>query len=340
MATPHRIVFLWDVPERLREYIKEGLKDTEDIELVFPSTISNDVLFNLSSDAEILLGWRPPEDLLENAKELKLFINPGTGVQQHIERFRELNKKHNITLVNGHSNSYFTAQHTVALLLTLMNKIIPHHNWMLNGRWRVGDKEAKSAPLRYRKIGLLGYGAINSKVHKFLSGFNVEFSVLKRTWEEKELDLPTEIKRYTPTQLHQFLEYIDTLIIAVPQTSDTVGLIGQHELQLLGPEGLLVNVSRGVVVDEQSLYESLKNGIIAGAAIDVWYEYRPESDKEGRKYPYSYPFYELENIVLSPHRAASPFDDLERWDEVIDNIKRYAAGRTDYLNVVNLERSY
>ena len=203
-----------------------------------------------------------------------------------------------------------------------------------------GDKEAKSIPLRYRKVGLLGYGAINSKVHKFLSGFNVDFSVLKRTWEEKELDCPTEIKRYIPTQLHQFLEYIDTLIIAVPQTSDTVGLIGQRELRLLGPEGLLVNVSRGIVVDEQSLYESLKNGIIAGAAIDVWYEYRPEPDDDGKKYPYSFPFYELENIILSPHRAASPFDDLERWDEVIENIKRYVAGRTDFLNIIDLERSY
>ena len=340
MKAPHRVLFLWDVQAQLREYIEKGLSEIEDIELVFPSTISDEILFDLSSDAEIMIGWRPPEGLLEKAQKLKLFINPGAGIQHHIKRFRELNKTRDVVLVNGHGNSYFTAQHTVALLLCLMNRIIPHHNWMRSGRWRTGDKEAKSIPLRRRKIGLLGYGAVNRKVHKFLSGFNVEFSVLKRTWEKEEVELSTEIKRFSQSQLHQFMEHIDTLIIAVPQTSDTIGLISSKELQLLGPDGLLVNISRGIVVDEGSLFESLKNGVIAGAAIDVWYNYKPEPDAEGKKYPYNYPFHKLDNIILSPHHAASPFDDLERWDEVVENIKRHVTGRKDYLNTVNLAREY
>jgi phosphoglycerate dehydrogenase-like enzyme len=336
----YRVLFIWDVPDLLREYIEKGLQETEGVELIFPSTISDEVLFELSSDVDIMVGWRPPSGLLENALKLKLHINPGTGIQHHIERFRELNKTRHVTLVNGHGNSYFTAQHAVALLLIVMNRVIPHHNWMVDGRWRTGDEEFKSIPLRRRKIGLLGYGAINTKVHKFLSGFDIEFSILKRSWKEANQNLPTEIQRYTPDQMNQFLEYVDILIVAVPHTSDTVGLIGQKELELLGPEGILVNVSRGVVVHEKSLFDALKNRVIAGAAIDVWYEYRPEPNEERKKYPYSYPFHELENIVLSPHRGASPFDDLERWDEVIENIKRFAAGRTDFLNIVDLERSY
>ena len=79
---------------------------------------------------------------------------------------------------------------------------------------------------------------------------------------------------------------------------------------------------------------------IAGAGIDVWYDYRPEPDAEGRKYPYSFPFHELDNIVMSPHRCYSPFDSLERWDGVIENIKRADAGRRDYLNIVDLKRGY
>jgi phosphoglycerate dehydrogenase-like enzyme len=340
MDTTHRALFLWDVPKRLREYIENGLSNERRIKLVFPSTISDEALFDHSSDAEIMIGWRPPEGLLENASKLKLFINPGAGVQHHIQRFRKLNEKREVVLVNGHGNSYFTAQHAVALLLALMNKIIPHHNWMQSGRWRTGDKEAKSIPLRYRRIGLLGYGAVNSKVHRFLSGFNVDFSVLKRKWKDKETKLPTEIEKFSPPQLHQFLEHIDTLIIAVPYTSDTIGLISKKELQLLGPDGLLVNVSRGIVVDEKSLYESLKNGIISGAAIDVWYNYHPEPDSEGKKFPYDYPFHKLDNIVLSPHHGGSPFDDMERWNEVIENIERFVSGRKDYLNIVNLAREY
>ena len=339
MKEPHRVLFLWDVPHRLREYIEKELNDTKGIELVFPP-ISDEDFFNLSANVEIMIGWRPPEGLLENSPKLKLFINPGTGVQQHIERFRKLNEKRNIILVNGHGNSYFTAQHAVALLLCLTNKIIPHHTWMINGRWRIGDSEAKSIPLKDRKIGLLGYGAINRKVHKFLSGFDVEFSVLKRNWNQKDLIFPTEVEKFVPEQLHQFLENVNTLIIAVPQTSDTVGMIGKKELELLGSDGILINISRGVVVDEKSLYESLKNETIAGAAIDAWYNYHPEPNADGKKYPYTHPFYSLENIILSPHRAASPFDDLMRWDEVIENLRRFAEGRTDFINIVDLKRGY
>jgi phosphoglycerate dehydrogenase-like enzyme len=128
--------------------------------------------------------------------------------------------------------------------------------------------------------------------------------------------------------------------VAVPQTPDTLGLIGQKELVLLGSDGLIVNIARGPVIDEEALYNVLAKKLIAGAAIDVWYEYRPEPDDENRLYPFHHPFHELDNIVLSPHRGASPMDDLERWNEVIENITRYAQGRTDFLNIVDLERGY
>ena len=135
------------------------------------------------------------------------------------------------------------------------------------------------------------------------------------------------------------MPWLDTLQ-PVPLTPQTEGLIGGEELASLGSEGLLVNVSRGKVVDEESLYLALRDGVIAGAALDVWYEYSPEEDENGKKYPTNFPFHELDNVVMSPHRAASPFSDLGRWDEVIENIHRCATGQTDFLNIVDLERGY
>ena len=76
------------------------------------------------------------------------------------------------------------------------------------------------------------------------------------------------------------------------------------------------------------------------AAIDVWYTYKPEPDEQGRKYPYELPFHELDNLVMSPHRSASPYETPERWGEAIENIRRAADGRTDLLSVVDLERGY
>jgi phosphoglycerate dehydrogenase-like enzyme len=60
----------------------------------------------------------------------------------------------------------------------------------------------------------------------------------------------------------------------------------------------------------------------------------------GKKYPFTFPFHELDNIILSPHRGASPIDDMERWNEIIKNIQRFASGRKDYLNIVNLDQGY
>ncbi len=333
------VLFIWEVRNELQEYLRNGLSEVKKLNLIFLDDVSEETLLKHAPEADILVGWRPSRELLDTASNFQLFINPGVGVQHHIDIFREISKTRNVTLINGHGNTYFTAQHTVALLLTLSNKVIPHHNWMAEGFWRRGDSYAKSVPMRNRKIGLLGYGAVNQKVHKFLSGFNVEFLVLKRTWKGDE-EFPTPVKQFLPEDIDAFLKEIDILIVAVPQTEDTIGMIGEKELKLLGPEGFLVNVSRGIVIDEEALYNALASKTISGAAIDVWYEYKPEPDEEGRKFPTRFPFHELDNVVLSPHRGASPMDDLKRWDEVIENIRILAEGRDEFINVVELDRAY
>ena len=84
----------------------------------------------------------------------------------------------------------------------------------------------------------------------------------------------------------------------------------------------------------------MKNRTILGAAIDVWYDYKPKEDNFGKKYPFHHPFHQLDNVVLSPHRGASPFDDLKRWDEVIENIRKFSQNRVDFINQVDLDLGY
>lgn len=335
------ILFLWKPEDNLLDYLRKGLNNLNNFEFIIADKDSvEENIKEYYIKADIIIGWKPNEEYIKEAKNLKLFINPGAGVKHLIKLFRQLNKERKITLVNGHGNSYFTAQHGVALLLSLLNKIVPHHNWLQEGKWRLGDNEAASIPLRDRKIGLLGYGAINKKVHKFLSGFEIEFHLLKRSWKTDE-DV-NSAKKYLPSQLTEFLNEIDTLIIALPETDETRNLIGENELNLLGKQGILVNIGRGDVVNEEALYTALKKKNISGASIDVWYNYHPEPVND-KKYPYDsekFPFHELENIILSPHRAASPFDDLKRWDEVIENISRFVKGEEDFLNVVDIEKGY
>lgn len=336
-----KLCFISDIPEQVKNYFIYQLKAVSNIRIIFPEDFTEKNLNKLVSDADILIGWRPSKTLLLHAKKMKLFINPGAGIHHLIENFREINRKRDVILVNGHGNSYFVAQHTVALLLSLMNKIILHHNWMSNGIWRTGDKEAASVPLRFRKIGLLGYGAINQKVHKMLSGFkNNKFYIIRKNWNKQTTPIPTEIVKFEFNRLHEFLELIDILIIAVPVTSLTKDIIREKELELLGSNGLLVNVSRGEIINEEDLFIALKNRKILGAAIDVWYNYDPKANGEGKKYPFHFPFHELDNIVLSPHRGYSPFNDLLRWDEIIENIMKFAQGDHNLKNIVSLNEEY
>ncbi|MFX0018986.1 MAG: NAD(P)-dependent oxidoreductase [Promethearchaeota archaeon] len=338
--TTINVCFIEKIPDNVQEYLKSKLTDVKNVVLNFLNAKNQTNISQSVLNADILVGWRPTKSLLKSAKKMRFFINPGAGIRHLIELFIELNREREVLLLNGHGNSYFVAQHAVALLLALMNKIILHHDYMKNGIWRTGDKEGASIPLRFRNVGLLGYGAINQKVHKMLSGFDIQFSILRRNWEKQKEELITDAKKYISTQLKEFLEEIDTLIIALPSTSLTEDMINIDELKLLGSYGILVNVSRGEIINEESLFIALKNKVILGAAIDVWYNNKPIADEKGKKYPFNFPFHELKNIILSPHRGYSPFNDLLRWNEVIENIKRVAQGRQNLINVVNLDDEY
>lgn len=341
--TETKVLFLWKADIKLINHLNSSLKKAGNVKTIFPKNLSKTNLIRHAKDADVIVGWKPDMELLLNAKKLKLFVNPGTGVKHQIKNFRELRNVSKAVLVNGHGHSYSTAQHTVAMLLSLMNRIVIHHNRMKDGIWETSDDEdiyGSSVKLKNRNIGLLGYGAINKNVHRFLSGFENNFNILKYSWKGFQGKFPTPVRKFSYKQLHEFLRESDILIIAIPHTDLTENLIKAKELKLLGKTGLLVNVARGKIVNENDLFAALKNKTIAGAALDVWYNYKPEKDKVGKMFPAAKPFGKLENVILSPHRAASPFEDLSRWDEVIENILKVSIGKKDFINIVDLDREY
>jgi phosphoglycerate dehydrogenase-like enzyme len=322
-----KVLFIWDVKKELREHFMEQL-DTNHLNLVFPDKDDEEFYLKHAPDTDVIVGWRPSKELLKAATKLTLFANPGAGVQHLMDLKDSFN---DCTIINGHGNAFFTAEHIMAMVLSVTNQLIPHHQWMLEGKWRLGDQEAKSISLRHRKIGLLGYGNVNKAVHKMLEPFGAAINIYKRNPSKNQ---------FGKNQLHDFLKATDLLIIALPLTSETENLIGKNELELLGEQGIIINAGRGKIVNETALYQALKTKSIAAAGIDVWYDYDVESDEAGKKFPYSHPFYELDNVLLSPHRAASPFDDIDRWDDIIFNINCVAKGNQEFINIVDLEAGY
>jgi phosphoglycerate dehydrogenase-like enzyme len=121
------------------------------------------------------------------------------------------------------------------------------------------------------------------------------------------------------------------VVLALPLSAETTGIIGASELAAMKPSAFLINVARGDVVDETALYNALRDRTIAGAAIDVWYRY-PGADGTGM--PANLPFHELPNVIMTPHIAGSTEPTFfYRWELINENLRRIGTGEP-FVNVV------
>lgn len=338
-----RVLCIWPVSADVRATLERGLHGA--VELITPGDVDEDRLVALAREGvDAILGWRLTKRVVEAAGDrLRLVLNPGAGVRHLREPLAE---RDDVTVCNSHGNAQLTAEHTVALILAAIKRIPQHHGYLQAGRWRTGDKEGASGQLRGRTVGLLGLGHVARAVAGMLAGFGVTIVGLRRDTHRREPSMPDAIEDiFGPDELDVFLQRISILVVTLPHTTETEKLIGTGELERLGKSGIVVNVGRGPVIDEDALYEALAAGTIASAAIDVWYDYDPEGDGESEgkgcepRYPYRRPFHELDQVVLSPHRAASPFARLERWGGIVENLLRFARGEP-LTDQVDLRRGY
>jgi phosphoglycerate dehydrogenase-like enzyme len=147
---------------------------------------------------------------------------------------------------------------------------------------------------------------------------------------------------HTVDRLHDLLPDTDILLVCLPLTDETRGLIGDEELSLLPSHAVLVNIGRGEIVSEEPLYRHLESGSIGAAGIDVWYSY-PGSERDRTDTPPSgYPFGELDNVVMSPHRGGA--FGVERLEELriahlADTLNAIAEGR-EPAGRIDLELGY
>jgi phosphoglycerate dehydrogenase-like enzyme len=133
-------------------------------------------------------------------------------------------------------------------------------------------------------------------------------AAIRRRPERTESDCPDEI--HTVDSMQTLLPDTDALIVALPLTRRTESLVGERELRLLPKQAVLVNIARGPIVDEKALFDSLQSRSLKAAGLDVWYNYPQDPESRTNTPPSSYPFHELDNVVLSPHRAGAL--DMER----------------------------
>ena len=235
-------------------------------------------------DHRILVrGVVGPEDL---AASTRAVIIPYAGVPK---RTREtLADRPDIALHNLHHNAAPTAETAVALLLAAARRIVPIDRAMRELDWRPRYDEGSRDPLLSGKRALvLGFGEIGRRVAVACEALGMEV---------------TAIRRGESGSLPDLLPRAHAVVVCLPLTPETEGILGAEQLARLPDQAVVVNVGRGPIIDEQALYEELRAGRLR-AGLDVWYQYPTDESSRAATQPSRFPYHELENVVLSPHRA-------------------------------------
>lgn len=191
------------------------------------------------------------------------------------------------------------ADHAWALLLALGRRVVSGHAFVTSGEW-LERRFPLTRRVSGRRLGIYGMGAIGSAIAKRAAGFDMEIAYHNR---RARTDTP---HRYVGS-LRELAAWADILAIACPATPETIGSVDDAVLAALGPEGLIINIARGSIVDEDALVAALDGGRIAGAGLDVFAVEPTRPDRLiGR-----------ENVVLTPHCAGGT---QETWTDTVNRL--------------------
>lgn len=307
-----KIVFLEPLgisEELLKEKISSVIDETKHEIIYYKDRQEDtDTLIERSRDADIVVlsNFKYGKDVMESCLSLKMVCVAFTGVD-HVDI--DYCREKGITVCNcaGYSTSA-VADIVFAMVISLARNIIPCQDKARNG----GTKDGLVGfELDGKTFGIIGTGAIGTRVAKIANAFGCKVIAYSRT----KKDLP-DVEFIT---MEELLKNSDIVSLHVPQTPETTGLIGKEQLELMKPEAILINTSRGPVVDSASLAAALKNGTIAAAGVDVFNCEPPLPAEE--------PLLAAPNTLLTPHIAFASHQAFEkRADIVAENIKCWLEG--------------
>jgi len=270
-----------------------------------------------AADAEYFLGLARTmgTEFFRSAPKLKLVQLLSAGYDRvDIEAARKAGVP---VANNGGANAIAVAEHTILLMLAVLKQLVRFHLDVVAGRWRPpASSESPVYELSGRMVGVVGLGNIGKKVARRAAAFDarVQYYDIVRLSEAEEDALGVRF-----VLLSELLRTSDIVSLHVPLTDATRRMIGARELGLMKPGAILVNTCRGPVVDEEALYQALKERRLGGAGLDVLVDEPPPKD---------HPLFSLPSVTLTPHSAGPTWENwTARFRNGFDNIERVAAGR-------------
>jgi phosphoglycerate dehydrogenase-like enzyme len=315
---------MWTIPDAH----VEGLRREFPADTILHAA-DDDQTRELIEEAEIAFAAYITPDQLRAARRLQWVHCPAAGVGHML--YPEMVAS-GVTITNGRGTSADTiAEHVLAVVLALFRRLPVAHTRQTQHAW--AQDEIASPPgnrtIAGSRVLIVGLGSIGVATATRLTALGATVSGVRRRREAAPV--PSVQSVHPPEALRQLLPEADVVVLAAPQTMTTRGLIGEAELARMKRDAVLVNVSRGSLIDEDALVRALRSGALAGAALDVFRDEPLGPDD---------PMWDVPNLLITPHVSGFRPD---HWDAAAalfaENRRRFAAGEP-LLNVVDKRAGY
>jgi D-2-hydroxyacid dehydrogenase (NADP+) len=310
-----------------KEYLKK-------IQAISPKIIVNqsndeEELLKLIEGADILVAGRFSRQMFLAAKRLKWIQVNYAGVESFL--YPEVVNS-NVVLTNaGGVNAIPVAEHAIGLMFCLSRKLHLFMRNQVERKWKTSDIELlpQMNELAGKTLGIVGVGKIGSEIAKRAKCIGMTVIAARRSLSATVPDYVDKL--VSPENLKELLTESDFVILQLPLTADTDGIIGEKELRNMKPTAFLINTGRGKVIQEDKLIQALSEGWIAGAALDTF---------EREPLPRNSPLWDMQNVIVTPHVAGLTPYYLDRLVELFcENLNRFI-NREELINVVDKTRGY
>ncbi len=291
----------------------DGLRELGEV-TEYPLTPTDKIVQNVG-DAEIVLCNKTPftEDVLRACPNIKYIGLCATGYNNiDLKTCRELG----ITVCNVPAySSAAVAQQVFAFILNFYSRVSEYDGFVRDGGWlkseTFSDFVFPTKEISGKTLGIIGYGSIGRKVANIARAFGMSVIVNTRTAKQDSSVKFTDVK--------ELFAEADIITVHCPLTEETKGLINRENLALCKPSCIIINTSRGAVVNERDLADALNGGRIAAAALDVLTEEPMSADC---------PLIGAKNCVITPHIAWAALETRERLVKtVVENVRAFIAGK-------------
>lgn len=311
------------IPEVL-DVVKSALPNG--FEVIALDKPGREEIISKAGDADyMLVGGRTKIDksILDAAPKLKMIQRSGVGLDSL--DIVEIKKRNLSIYVNPGVNARSVAEHTVMLILSSLKNLTKVHNTLASGVWKKHELGILNHELYGKTVGLVGLGHIGQAVAQMLRPFGADVIYYKRNPLSSEEESKLGV-RYA--DMDTLLPTSDIVSLHCSLSGETQSIIDAKAISMMKDGVVLVNTSRGKLIDETALIENLKSGKIGSAGLDV-YETEPFSETN--------PLLKLENVILTPHISGITYESFRlMMHEAFSNMEAFEKGTLDLIEAKRL----